>query len=292
MPSSSPRVPSASRPTGATTTQLSLFDSPLFEPFELTLSLDQDVAHTSTTITVAPDGGVVVSRCACGGRSEVLIAHAVIASAMDSAADDSPEVVVQGLSGLARRLSSGWRESHRQCATVPRRHVFPPALQRLSESVWQMAVETIVADEAVADVLYLLTSNGVVVVPLEESWRVICAQANLARGDKLAHGLVKAAIRTTIREMRLDVIGAVVVAEAWIASAESSTGRPSDRPEREEAVDDVRAVFHFRRDQCWAHRSSWRPGGYLEPGGCRRSAHSHRFRHGRRHLGRHGTKPI
>lgn len=217
------------------TGQLPLFPIRDLELIHLALPVDRRLDHTTTDITIADDGAVVVARCACGGRREILLD--LDASAFGTVDNDLiPDDLCRALGAPPPREMARWLSEHRRCATAPRLHTMPAALEGLIEATWQASVEDIAAGRQVADLLYVLLSPAeICALPLEAFRSTVGTGHGLGEpwtGDRLAH----AAVRQFICQAGVEPLGVVAVGEAWMAPASSRTDRPSDNPEREEVL--------------------------------------------------------
>lgn len=188
-------------------------------------------SHTAVDLRLASEGAVIVGRCSCGGRTELLVD-----------VRDLPFPVHQKTLTRIFRASAGpngalrrWLELHRDCPDTPMAHELDEQVGGVQDHVWRAAtlmLERGIRVPAAAHVL--LDSGEICVVPLEDDAAPV--DAAIVDEPPPVEFEAHAAFRQFARERGLRPIAAVLVQMTWAMRTLDESGLPSHGSQWQETL--------------------------------------------------------
>lgn len=183
----------------------------------------QSEDHISGRLVYVPEGQAVLAWCAaCGGRYEALLD----VRTAGWPTTDPRAAIERACDAALAPLSGEWLTGHTSCRDTPKQHHVPVMVQEVLRAVEKAARQAIAAGELAPATLYLLDATG----------RVYCASlddlessapGNTERVNEIAARHF--AIRAWVRARKIDLLAAIVVAEAWVT--DTSKSRHDEPPE-------------------------------------------------------------
>lgn len=234
-------------PSGALDLLSVMVPPPVFAPEELGLLLiakrpgtDSLPPSVTVDVSLAAEGPLVIGRCACGGRAEVLL------DIRNQPNIPIAERLVEALGigvQAATHLIEPWIRRHRRCATVLAIHAADPQVHALAESSWAAATDSLADGIPVQPLIHvLMDTGGIVHVPVE-------VPLDPVQG-RILEQIVAYTVREFARRQGMRAVGAVCVTESWLSTDVNSGIRPSNNPRRQEglvllATTPTRGVLEF-----------------------------------------------
>lgn len=200
---------------------------PVFAPEELGRLLienrpDSLPPNVTVDVSLAAEGPLVIGRCACGGRAEVLL------DLRNQPDIPIAERLVEALQTATHSFEL-WIRRHDRCATALAIHAADPKVHALAESSWAAATDSLADGIPVQPLIHvLMDTGGIVHVPVSSALDPV--------QGRFRDQIVAYTVREFARRHGMRPVGAACVIETWLSVGVDTGLRQSNDPHRQEGL--------------------------------------------------------